>query len=182
MRVLVALGMVLGLQLFAAPSTSADDSTLTEAGKEGLQEISTCLRSNPNLVALLVVDESESLESSDPDNARADVLADLVESLGQLVGQPTPQGPRRVEFSVNLFSSGSTQFVPWTTLNEQSTNQIADDLRRSLPSRNQGQATNYEAALTSARSSMAQGVDAIGGSAQPCQIVFLVHRWCACGG
>lgn len=172
MRVLIALGMVLGLQLVAVRSASADDSNLTQAGKEGLQQISTCLRSNPNLVALLVVDESGSLQDTDPDNRRADVLADLVLSLGQLSGQPTPQGPRRVEFAVNLFAFESEALVPWTTLDEGSASRIADDIRTNLPSRNEGQATNYESALTSARSSMAQGVDAIGGSSQPCQIVF----------
>ena len=172
MRVLFALIMLLGLQLFAASSASADDSNLTQAGKEGLQQISTCLRSNPNLVALLVVDESGSLTGSDRENRRADVLADLVISLGQLSGQSTPQGPRRVELSVNLFSSESEVLVPWTALDEGSADAIAGSLRAEIPSRNQGQATNYVEALTAARSSMVEGVAAIGASAAPCQIVF----------
>lgn len=153
------------------PSAQAARSELTPAGEEGLAQIATCLRSNPNLVALLVVDESGSLKDTDPDNRRAEILADFVLSLSSLAGQETPQGPRVVEFAANSFAVESRSLVPWTALTADNAQKISEELRSDIPALNEGQATNYEAAIKGARGSISEGVAKIGGSTPPCKIV-----------
>lgn len=166
-----AIAAAFALLFLALPHASAARSELTPAGEEGLAQIATCLRSNPNLVALLVIDESGSLQDTDPDNRRADILADFVLSLASLSGQETPQGPRVVEFAANTFAVDSQQLVPWTTLTDTNAQDISQQLRSEVPSRNQGQGTNYEAAIKGARSAVSEGVSRMSVSTPPCKIV-----------
>lgn len=168
--VLVLAGL-LGVAVGFPSAHASPSSTLSAAGQEGLAQVATCLRSNPNLVALLVIDESSSLRETDPQNRRAGVLADFVTSLSGTAGQETPGGPRKVEFAVNTFASDSRTLVPWTSLNSQNESDISDELRTVVPGLNTGGATNYEAAIRGARSSIAQGVSEVGGSAPPCKLV-----------
>jgi hypothetical protein len=166
-----AVVLSLGFLVAMAPWANASRSELTPAGEEGLAQIATCLRSNPNLVALLVVDESGSLQELDPDNKRAPILADFVLSLASLAGQETPQGPRVVEFAANTFAVESRPLIPWTTLTPENAQQISTDLRNDLPGLNQGRGTNYEDAVKGARSSISEGVAKLGSSTVPCKIV-----------
>ena len=153
------------------PPAHAAPAELTPAGQEGLEQIATCLRSNPNLVALLVVDESGSLADTDPDNRRADILADFVLSLSSLAGQQTPTGPRNVKFAANTFSIGSEPLIPWTTLTPDNATQISSQLREEIPALNQGQGTDYEAAIKGARGSIAEGVAELDAQVPPCKLV-----------
>lgn len=153
------------------PAAQAAPAELTPAGKEGLEQIATCLRSNPNLVALLVVDESGSLADTDPDNRRADILADFVLSLSSLAGEQTPTGPRNVKFAANTFSIGSEPLIPWTTLTPGNATQISSQLREEIPALNQGRGTDYEAAIKGARGSIAEGVAELDAEVPPCKLV-----------
>ena len=163
----VASLLILGL----IPPAQAAPAELTPAGQEGLEQIATCLRSNPNLVALLVIDESGSLADTDPDNRRADILADFVLSLSSLAGQQTPTGPRSVKFAANTFSIGSEPLIPWTTLTPDKATQISSQMREEIPALNQGQGTDYEAAIKGARGSIAEGVAELNAEVPPCKLV-----------
>lgn len=165
--VAVATLLVIGL----IPAAQASPAELTPAGQEGLEQIATCLRSNPNLVALLVIDESGSLKDTDPEDQRAGILADFVLSLSSLAGQQTPQGPRTVEFAANTFALESQPLVPWTSLNPDNAQGIASQLREEIPDLKEGGGTNYEAAIKGARGSVAEGVSRIGSEIPPCKIV-----------
>lgn len=170
-RVLAAVAASL---LFGMASTSvavAAPAQLTPAGAEGLAQIATCLRSNPNLVALLVIDESGSLQDTDPDNRRAEILADFVLSLASLAGQETPQGTRNVQFAANTFSIGSEPLVPWTSLTPDNAQKISSQLRQDIPALNQGQGTDYESAIKGARGSISEGVSQLDSANPPCKLV-----------
>ena len=168
---LVAAATVLTIGIGLAPTALASPATLTPAGAEGLAQIATCLRSNPNLVALLVVDESGSLEGTDPDNRRADILADFVLSLAALSGQETPNGARNVQFAANTFAVDSRLLVPWTSLTPENAEKISSQLRDQIPALNQGQGTDYEAAIKGARGSISEGVAQLDAPVPPCKLV-----------
>lgn len=153
------------------PAAQAAPAELTPAGQEGLEQIATCLRSNPNLVALLVIDESGSLKDTDPEDQRAGILADFVLSLSSLAGQETPQGPRTVEFAASTFALESQPLVKWTSLNQDNAQSIASQLREEIPALKEGGGTNYEAAIKGARGSVAEGVSRIDSVIPPCKIV-----------
>ena len=129
MRRSLALGVVLLVgftgtlfALTAAPVVAATgavtgtSSTISPAGRAALADVAQCLASNPNLVAELVVDESGSLQETDPKNKRAEILASVVQSFGQFAGQKLVGKPRRVDLAVSLFAEDYTRLVPWTTL------------------------------------------------------------------
>lgn len=164
-----AVGVIVALGIM--PAATASTTQLTPAGAEGLAQIATCLRSNPNLVTLLVVDESGSLQDTDPDNRRAEILADFVLSLASLSGQETPQGARNVQFAANTFSIGSQPLIPWTTLTPDNAQRISSQLRDEIPSLNQGQGTDYEAAIKGARGSISEGVAQVDSQVPPCKLV-----------
>lgn len=170
-RSILTAAIIAGLILLPSTSAQANTDPLSAAGRKGLEQISTCLRSNPNLVALLVVDESGSLAGTDPEGRRAEVLANFVDSLADLSGQETPDGPRRVEFAVNLFAQESNPYIPWVTLDPENAADIATRMQQELPFRNEGGGTNYEAAMETAASTMAEGVARVGSKSVPCQIV-----------
>lgn len=164
--------LVLGFAITPAGFSQAAPGELTAEGVVGMEQIATCLRSNPNLTALLVIDESGSLQDTDPENRRAEILADLVSSLSNLSGQETASGPRQVEFAVNTFAQESKTLLPWTTLTPQNGPDISASLESQIPALNQGQATDYERALKAAGSTMAEGVARISAEVPPCQIVI----------
>lgn len=168
----VAVLMAVGFAVSPVGVSQAAPGELTAEGIEGMEQIATCLRSNPNLAALLVIDESGSLQDTDPDNLRAEILADLVSSLSNLSGQETASGPRQVEFAVNTFAQESRTLLPWTTLTPQNAPDISTSLESQIPALNQGQATDYESALTAAASTMAEGVARLSTEVAPCQIVI----------
>jgi hypothetical protein len=170
-RLLLA-GLILGASaLGLVGAAQAATGQLTPAGQEGIEQVAACLRSNPNLVALLVVDESGSLQGSDPENSRAVILADFVDQLSSLSGKETSQGPRTVAIAVNTFAEQSKPLVPWTLLSSGNSSSISDSLRDELPSRNQGNATDYEEAMRSTRSSMTEGITLLNAPSKPCQLV-----------
>ena len=170
-RVLVAIAASLLFGIALSPVALAAPAQLTPAGAAGLSQIATCLRSNPNLVALLVIDESGSLQDTDPDNRRANILADFVLSLASLAGQETPQGTRSVQFAANTFSIGSQPLVPWTSLTPDNAQKISSQLRQEIPALNQGQGTDYEAAIKGARGSISEGVSQLDSANPPCKLV-----------
>lgn len=170
-RLLATVAAGAFLSLGVAPMAAAAPAELTPAGQQGLEQIATCLRSNPNLVTLLVVDESGSLQDTDPDDRRADILADFVLSLSSLAGQQTPQGERTVEFAANSFAVDSRALIPWTSLTADNAQTISNQLRQQLPALKDGQGTNYEAAIKGARGSIAEGVSRSKSNVPPCKIV-----------
>lgn len=186
MRRSLALGVVLlvGLTgtlstLTAAPVVAATtastgtSSTISSAGRAALADVAQCLASNPNLVAELVVDESGSLQDTDPKNKRAEILASVVRSFGQFAGQKLVGKPRRVDLAVSLFAEDYTRLVPWTTLDRASTDRIADKLRSELPGANRGQLTNHPKALAGARRDLANGANRFAAEVPPCKVMFM---------
>lgn len=152
--------------------SSAATSDLSPAAEEGFAQISQCLQSRSNLAVLLVVDESSSLQGTDPDNKRARLLANLVRSLGRQAGRPTANGERRIDLAVSSFSYDYRPLIPWTKLDSSSTESIADQLEQQVPQLNQGQGTDHRKALSGARGQMAKTA-ATSGAEPPCQLTIM---------
>ena len=83
---IAAAGAALLVLAVVSPARAADVSPEAELG---FQQISQCLQSRNDLAVLLVVDESGSLQETDPENKRARLLANLVRSLARQAGTPT---------------------------------------------------------------------------------------------
>ena len=152
------------------PSRAAAEDVVSPAGETGFNQISQCLQSRNDFNVLLVVDESASLQQSDPDDRRARLLANLVRALGRQAGSPTPDGTRQIDLAVSTFARSYTPFVPWTVLDPAAAERIAVDLETNLPTRDAGDGTNHPVALQGARNQMAEA----GATSElpPCQVVI----------
>jgi hypothetical protein len=168
---------ILGLSALTAagaPAIAGVPMDVSVQGLSGLEQLAKCLQSSPDLAALLVVDESSSLLETDPDDKRAEVLAGVVDSLSTLAGEDSQNGERRISLAVSFFALGADQepSFPWTFLDDESSPKVSGWIRKNVPSRNQGQATDYQAALTRAKSELIRGVGQFGAGARPCKVIF----------
>lgn len=169
--VLTSAMMLVGLPLAAIVPASA--TTVSPEAELGFQQISQCLQSQTNLAVLLVVDESSSLQNTDPADKRAVLLANLIRSLGRQAGNPTPEGPRRIDLAVSTFALNYSPLVPWTELTDGTTAQIATTVETTIPELNYGGGTNHPAALAGARNQMAELSTSISYEQTPCQVTIL---------
>lgn len=171
----IPLALILSVPGSAAPALAAPvPAQVSDVGLDGLQGLAECLRSSPDLAALLVVDESKSLRDTDPENKRAALLASVVDSLSGLVGQQFGEQTRRVAAEVMFFGEGAEQVPsrPWTILDEDSATDLSNWILAEVPARTEGSATDYRAALAQARSELASGVAQFEPTASPCKVVF----------
>mgnify|MGYP003606075453 CR=1 FL=1 len=130
--------------LFAAPSQAL-------TGETGVDRFGGCLAAQKSGQLLLLVDESSSLKSSDPDANRVKAAQYLAQ---QLVDYSSRTGVE-IDVSIAGFSSGYRQSLGWTTLDAASLAQIDSNLD-GFRERNEGNETDYWSALDGARAELAQ--------------------------
>ena len=167
----IVLGLLIASVGVAGPARAASGVVSPDA-EAGFQQISQCLQSHNDLAVLLAVDESSSLQQTDPQDKRAKLLANLVQSLGRQAGVPTANGTRQIQLAVSTFSMDYRPLVPWTTLTPDTTGQISSELEREIPQLDQGGGTNHPEALKGARNQMAD-LSATGGGQRPCEVTIL---------
>ena len=174
-RVSVVGALIAAAAFTAVPAQAVQPhAAISAVGTEGLQELSQCLNSNPNLLAMMVVDESGSLTQTDPENKRAAILAEVVTALGSLAAEPLAGQPRRVDLAVATFAGGYTPLIPWTTLTPISAAEIGAQIRRDIPALNQGRGgTNHPEALAGGRNQLAQASAAFGADVPPCKLMLM---------
>lgn len=165
----VALITLLSTLLIGSPRAEAEE-VVSPAAEAGFSQISQCLQSRNDFNVLLVVDESASLQDSDPEDRRARLLANLVRALGRQAGTPTPDGTRQIDLAVSTFAVNYTPLVPWTELDPAAAERIAANLEKTLPAKDAGDGTNHPAALQGARNQLATA--AANSEVPPCQAVI----------
>lgn len=165
----VIAGFVLLSGLSMGPARAAE---VSKAGELGFQQVANCLQSRNDLAVLLVVDESGSLGSTDPNDVRAKLLANLVRTLGRQAGTPTATGVRKIDLAVSLFSSDYEPLVEWTPLDPKSSEDIATKLEADVPGRDTGESTNHPAAISGAKNQMLALADRPG-QERPCELVIM---------
>jgi len=136
----------------------ATASEVSPIGQSGFSELSRCLNSNDVLDVYYMIDESSSLSSgptagapgSDPNDDRATILASSIESLYGL------RPGLKVNVGVATFAVNAREQRPWVELDEQTTPDLANWMRSEIPNLDQGNATNWEAALSFSQDQLAR--------------------------
>ena len=155
---LAGLGLVTSLSV--SPSVAvADISHQPPTTPIGAQDgggatasFAACVQSQGGGDVLLLIDESGSLEDSDPGAARVTAASSLVDewsSLGQDID---------LQVAVAGFADAYEPAIGWTALDEGGSSRVTEALA-SFSDRTQGQGTDYWMALQSARSELAQRRD-----------------------
>ncbi len=156
---LALIGML--LVMFSTPRPAqAATGDLSARGEHALSEIAACAASSGHVLAAIVVDESSSLRTTDPGNARVGAIESVVDSLQSL--QASSAGRVTIEASLATFSGGYTELVPWGVVADRHADLLLRTARADLPGRNVGAYTDYRAALGGAQTSLAARSAAIG--------------------
>ncbi len=158
----------LAVVLAAAPAARAESGGLSERGESAFAEIAACAASADHLLAAIVVDESSSLRRTDPGNERVGAIEAAIDSLAGV--QAGSGGRVGVEASLAVFSGSYTELVPWGVVTGTHADSLLRAARSELPGRNDGQHTDYRAALRGAQASLAQRAATLGGST--CSVVL----------
>ncbi|CAM3120684.1 von Willebrand factor type A domain-containing protein [Williamsia muralis] len=156
-RVLGLFFCIAALTVALAPTASADDG-------DGANRFGACLAAQRSGQILLMIDESASLQTSDPDAARVTAAKYLTEQLARFAAESGVQ----VEVAVSGFSDQYRNELGWTTLDESSLSTVETSLD-GFRTRNGGLDTDYWLALDGARSQFSEASGETGG--QECRAV-----------
>ena len=129
----------------AGPARTAAAAELSPAADRAFGQIAHCAATSDVLLVSMVVDESASLQDTDPDNQRVGGMLTAIDSLSHL--RAASSGRLDVQANLSTFAAGYQMLVPWGTLDGPHARRLRDSAERELPGRNTGRATDYRAAL-----------------------------------
>ncbi|ACZ30410.1 hypothetical protein Xcel_1379 [Xylanimonas cellulosilytica DSM 15894] len=155
--------------LAAAPASAATEP-LSPAGAEAFSQVAGCVAENGRLLAAIVVDDSGSLQSHDPENLRASAVGAILDSLGGL--EVAGDG---VEVEANLATFGKvyTERVGWGSPSGAHGDALRSAVGEYLRNRGGGQMeqqTDYRLALSRAQQSIDERAAAVPGPT--CSVVL----------
>lgn len=148
---LVALVAALFLALGSAPAANAIGE-LSETGSASFSDLAACTAQSGTLLTAVVVDESLSLRSTDPDDLRVDAILTALDSLERL-DQNTDLS---VQASLAVFGERYTELVGWGAIDGGHLETLRDAARDQLPDRDGSNLTDYREALSGAQASLAE--------------------------
>lgn len=117
--------------------------------------LADCSAKTGRVAVTFLIDESASLRDTDPDNRRVDAVKAALTSLAQVADRTASTAvPVRVDVSMLGFGVGTTEIVPWTTIDS---SRLPDLLSASeqFATRNSEIDTDYAAALSGASNELA---------------------------
>ncbi|MCM6763115.1 hypothetical protein NB037_11870, partial [Rathayibacter sp. ZW T2_19] len=162
--VAVLLLVLAGGSAAIATTVSTPTASLTDTGRGAIEDLRTCLSSSDVLNVYYLVDSSGSLNTggddgrgSDPDVARADILAGSLQELGGL------RDSLSVNWGAAFFSRAFEPAVDWRPWTADSPGVLAAEIREKTP----GGGTNWLAGLEGVQTALQNQPSA--GSA--CQLV-----------
>lgn len=169
-----ALALVLGLALIATSAAGAS-SDVSDVGERSFAEVAACAARADHVLVSFVVDESGSLQRSDPQNARVGALAAAVDALqsaqdqatrraqGQGAGSPGAEPPS-IEANLAVFGGAYTELVQWGAVEAGHAGELLAAVQSELPQRNRAEFTDYRAALRDAQASIDARAAQLGGT------------------
>jgi hypothetical protein len=161
---LLGLATVLACVIAIAPPAGALTSN-AGTQTDPVQRLGACLSAGGQGDFLLVLDESASLTTTDPDDQRVDAAQYLVRQLGAFVDEADV----RIDVSVAGFADHFTTPSKWTSLTGSGAEGLADVLE-AYRDRDHGFETDYWQAVTGARKALASRQPTDG--QQHCQALF----------
>jgi hypothetical protein len=147
----LALASAVLVPIASAPAATAAP---VRADDRAFSDIAGCISSADTVLVSVVVDESASLETTDPDDLRVRGIGTAVDSLEQLaeqVGEST-----EVHVSLSTFARSFDTLVDWHRLDADTGQQLRSAAEEELPGRNTGDATDYRQALLGAQGQLAE--------------------------
>jgi hypothetical protein len=164
--------LVIGL---VTPAMDLSASAQTEEGGDpALESLATCLRERESLMVLFLMDESGSLQRTDPDAQRVVAANVALTNLQRLAAVEMGHRSPAIAVGLSAFTTEYNSVTPFTALDEDA----AAELRRDIDSfaeRNNGLDTDYATALEGALEDLSRGAAEISGETgvTPCRAIAL---------
>ncbi|MCE0488309.1 VWA domain-containing protein [Ornithinimicrobium sediminis] len=149
-RLAAAFALVAAL-VFVVPSGHAQ-SELSEIGERAFADVAACVSSSETLLVSVVVDQSGSLRTTDPENERVVAVETAVDALTSLRESAGDQLDVQVDLAV--FDGSHLPLVQWGSLSDDQPDRLRAAAQQELPTRNAGAYTDYRVALGGAQTSL----------------------------
>ncbi|WP_447925147.1 vWA domain-containing protein [Georgenia muralis] len=141
---------------------------LSPTGSQSFSDVAACTADSEHLLAAIVVDESLSLRSTDPNDLRVDAIVTALDSLERLTANSG--GELDVQASLSVFGERTTTLVGWGPTEGAHLESLRSAARDELPTRDGARLTDYRRALADAQKSLDDRATAAGGTS--CKIVL----------
>ena len=168
MKALATLLAATTLLAVVSPAGTAAAAELSPTAGRAFSEIAGCAATSDALLVAMVVDESASLQDTDPDDLRVGGMLTAIDSLSQM--RAGSSGRLDVQASLSTFAAGYQVLVPWGIVDGQHAQRLRDAVERELPGRNTGRATDYRAALLGAQGDLERRAAELSG--RTCKVVL----------
>ncbi|HEY4377480.1 MAG TPA: vWA domain-containing protein, partial [Acidimicrobiales bacterium] len=171
--VVIVCGAYGGPAVAQAPTTTAPASA-SPAG-DALDNLAGCVRGSHQLLVLFLIDESGSLQKTDPGRQRVAAAASALDSLASLTATSVPAGERpQVQVAIAGFANAYVPAQDWTALDQQTLPGLRTTVR-AFAKRNTGLETDFVNGLQGARDALAakSALDSGASASQPCKAVLM---------
>jgi len=147
-------------------SLNPKSSELSDTGNKSIDWLSSCVNQSGRLDVLMLVDSSGSLQSTDPNNLRADIFATSVAKLHSLSKEA------EIRIQVAAWAHEYDILENWTSLNNLNSNELGlfiKSVRTGIAEANDGQATDWLLAIEGAKKELSKQKDL---NPKNCQTIF----------
>lgn len=131
-------------------SLASQHSQLSASGQRAFEDLARCLNSKDTLDVFYLVDESGSLQDTDSEDKRAQILGSSLRELAKLRSGLT------VNYAVGFFAERYSTWQTWKTLNAANVDENVRKLEVEVARRDQGAATDWLVATESALQELRQ--------------------------
>jgi len=119
-------------------------ASLTPVGERAFEDLSRCLNTKDSLDVFYLIDESRSLRTSDKTDSRADILKFSLIQLNSLAEN------KKVSYAVGFFGNKYNPWKPWTEVNSNSIEKLAEEFSTEVKGRKNATGTNWKLGLDNA--------------------------------
>lgn len=172
MRARIGAAALIGaVALLAALSPRAGAQETAPSDDPALTEVATCLRTSRHLLVAFVIDESNSLQQTDPDDRRVAAARIALDSLADLAAAEVAGAPPTVEVFVGAFALDFEEVSGWADVSDPAELERLEAAIDELADRDQKLNTDIPTALAGARDVLAERAARVPG-ADPCRMML----------
>jgi hypothetical protein len=160
---------VISTNTFAITSNSKtipQSTQFSSVGMDSIDWLGSCVDQTGRLDVLMLIDSSASLQSTDPNNLRADIFASAVAKLYSLSKEA------EIRIQVSTWAHDYNVLEDWTNLNEfesKSLGTFINSVRTGIANANDGKATDWRLAIDKAKTELGKQKQL---NPKNCQTVF----------
>lgn len=151
LTLLIAFGLLVAGAV--APVQAVDDGKgrLSDYGQQAVIDLAACLRTSTSLDVFYLIDNSSSLEESDPTEQRTGIIRQDIRRWGDIAGK---QSGLTVRIAGSVFNSVTHPISGWQQVTQANADDVGRAFTKSINNRNLADYTNWLAALQEAKNQM----------------------------